>query len=79
MQVARRNRAEPDAGRHLYSWLRQAGFAQEEISYLPEVYLYSAADKEARRGWGEGWAERCVSSAFGTSPRLLLRLVPSRS
>ncbi|MQA10165.1 MAG: methyltransferase domain-containing protein [Pseudonocardiaceae bacterium] len=58
--VARANGGEPDAGRRLLSWARQAGF--EEITSSASVWCYATADE---RAWWSGlWAERVVNSAF---------------
>jgi len=60
-QVAYRNDAEPDAGRYLLSWARRAGFEAIEVSASTMTYH----DEAGRHFWGEGWANRCTSSAFG--------------
>lgn len=59
--VARRNRAEPDAGRFLKGWARQAGFA--EIEATSSTWTY--ADPETCAWWGGLWADRCLLSDFG--------------
>ena len=61
-QVARHNGAEPDAGRHLYRWLRSAGFANITMSATCQVM----AGEESRRNWGESWAERCLTTDFAS-------------
>ena len=59
-QIARGNAAEPDAGRHLVSWILAAGFTEFEPS--ASHWLYATGE---RRAWfGEGWAERVLHSAF---------------
>jgi len=58
--VARRNRAEPDAGRFLKAWARAAGFKRTEISSSTWTY----ADPQACGWWGSLWAERAEKSAF---------------
>lgn len=58
--VARRNRAEPDAGRFLKAWARAAGFASIEATSSTWTY----ADPEACAWWGGLWAERCLHSGF---------------
>jgi len=58
--VARRNRAEPDAGRFLKSWALAAGFARVELSSSTWTY----ADAATCHWWGSLWAERAVKSAF---------------
>jgi ubiquinone/menaquinone biosynthesis C-methylase UbiE len=59
--VARRNRAEPDAGRFLKGWARQAGFT--EIEATSSTWTY--ADPETCAWWGGLWADRCLLSDFG--------------
>lgn len=60
-QVCRRNGAEPDAGRHLFSWFRAAG--------LPEVQMSASVwqfwTPEECRNWGYSWADRCLTTSFG--------------
>jgi ubiquinone/menaquinone biosynthesis C-methylase UbiE len=56
--VARSNRAEPDAGRRLLSWARQAGFSQ----VVPGSTTWCYATPEDRRWWGGLWADRVVES-----------------
>ena len=58
--VARANGGEPDAGRHLLSWARGAGF--REIHSSASVWCFS--DDEGREWWGGQWAERLVRSDF---------------
>src|SRR5208337_4778292 len=52
---------EPDAGRHLLSWARQAGFAAIEAS--ASAWCYTGP--EDRPWWGTSWAERLTESPFG--------------
>lgn len=59
-QVARSNDAEPDAGRHLIRWAREAGFT--EITATVDTWLFATPDRRA--WWGSTWAERVVSSAL---------------
>lgn len=58
--VARRNRAEPDAGRHLVAWARAAGFT----SIAPSASTWLFATEELRRWWGELWSQRTRESAL---------------
>lgn len=59
-QVARHNRAEPDAGRRLLSWALSAGFT--DITPSSANWLYATADE---RAWLAGvWADRVLGSAF---------------
>ncbi|MGH3871605.1 MAG: methyltransferase domain-containing protein [Pseudonocardiaceae bacterium] len=61
-RVARSNRAEPDAGRHLLSWVRAAGF--NEITSSASAWCF--ATPEQRAWWGGLWADRVTSSALAT-------------
>lgn len=58
--VARRNRAEPEAGRFLKTWARAAGFASIAVSSS----TWTFADAESCAWWGGLWADRCVESSF---------------
>lgn len=58
--VARRNRAEPDAGRFLKGWARAAGLRRVAVSSS----TWTFADPETCGWWGGNWAERCRSSSF---------------
>lgn len=57
-ELARRNGAEPDAGRHLRRWFREAGFGETRVTTSTVSY----ADPVATRGWGETYAERTLRS-----------------
>lgn len=59
-RIARRNGGEPDAGRRLLSWARQAGFT--EITTSASTWCF--ATDEDRRWWGEMWAERVLQSSI---------------
>ncbi|MGH3718149.1 MAG: methyltransferase domain-containing protein [Pseudonocardiaceae bacterium] len=61
-RIARSNRAEPDAGRHLLSWARAAGFS--EITCSATTWCF--ATPEERAWWGGLWADRVTSSALAT-------------
>lgn len=60
-RVARANGGEPDAGRRLLSWARQAGF--EDIT--PSSSTWCFATPEDRAWWGGMWADRILHSALG--------------
>jgi ubiquinone/menaquinone biosynthesis C-methylase UbiE len=60
--VARRNGEEPDAGRRLPSWLREAGFERIDVSASTELF----AERDEVLNWGDSWAERVTQSAFAT-------------
>src|SRR5260370_688853 len=59
--VARALGGEPDAGRHLLSWARAAGFASVEAS--GSAWCYSGP--RDRPWWGSLWAQRLTESPFG--------------
>lgn len=59
-KIARRNGAEPDAGRRLVSWAQQAGFTQ--VAPTSSNWLYATAQQ---RAWqSRVWSERVLHSAF---------------
>ncbi len=58
--VARANGGEPDAGRRLLSWARQAGFT--DITASGSVWCYTTP--EQRQWWGGLWSERIRASAI---------------
>ncbi|MFN8641404.1 MAG: hypothetical protein U0802_07005 [Candidatus Binatia bacterium] len=56
--VARRNGGEPNAGRHLSGWVRQAGFDDLRISGT----TWTFPGYDSPRVWAESWADRTLSS-----------------
>jgi SAM-dependent methyltransferase len=58
--AARANGGEPDAGRRLLSWARQAGFT--EVTATASTWCH--ATEEDRAYWGNTWAVRIVESAI---------------
>ncbi|MEE1784065.1 methyltransferase domain-containing protein [Streptomyces sp. SP17BM10] len=59
-RTARHNGGEPDAGRRLLSWAREAGFA--EVTATATTWTF--ATPERCTWWGGMWADRTVDSAF---------------
>ncbi|GAB3874561.1 hypothetical protein GCM10029964_016730 [Kibdelosporangium lantanae] len=59
-QIARRNGGEPDAGRRLKSWAREAGFT--EVTASASVWCWTTP--EERESWGGMWADRIVRTAI---------------
>jgi ubiquinone/menaquinone biosynthesis C-methylase UbiE len=57
-RVARANGGEPDAGRRLHAWARQAGFSEVTCT----ASAWSFASPEERAHWGGTWSERIVKS-----------------
>ena len=58
--VARRNEAEPDAGRRLLGWAHAAGL--RDVTATTSSWCY--ASPAEREWWGNSWAGRATSSAF---------------
>ena len=59
-QVARRNDAEPDAGRRLLSWAHAAGL--RDVTTTASAWCY--ATPAEREWWGDSWAGRATASSF---------------
>lgn len=59
-RIARRNGAEPDAGRRLVSWAQAAGFT--DVAPSSSNWLY--ATSQQRRWQARVWGERVLHSAF---------------
>ena len=51
---------DPDAGRRLHGWARQAGFT--DVVASASTWVFSAPDDRA--WWGDLWAERTVASSY---------------
>ena len=64
-RVATSVQGEPDAGRQLLRWARQAGFT--EITASASSWCF--ATPEARAWWGDLWAERLTQSRFAHQAR----------
>lgn len=63
--VARSNDAEPNAGRHLRSWARKAGFTGIDVS----ADTWCFANREDVEWWGDLWADRSRFSSFAEQAR----------
>ncbi|WP_030916311.1 methyltransferase domain-containing protein [Streptomyces sp. NBC_01527] len=59
-RVARANGGEPDAGRRLLGWARQAGFTD----ITPSAAAWCFATPENRVWWSGLWADRTVGSVY---------------
>lgn len=57
-RAARANGGEPDAGRRLLSWAREAGF--DDITATASTWCFATPDDRA--WWGGMWAERILKS-----------------
>lgn len=58
--VAKTNDAEPDAGRYLVKWAREAGLTD----VTPSIDAWLFAEPDRRAWWGSTWADRVVSSSL---------------
>ncbi|MEX0151494.1 methyltransferase domain-containing protein [Microbacterium sp. LMI1-1-1.1] len=65
--VHRGSSGEPDAGRRLKAWAREAGFTR--IDGSASVWVFDTPDKRA--WWGGMWADRVLASAFADHARAL--------
>lgn len=61
-RTARALGGEPDAGRHLKKWAREAGFDPSNVKHSASCWCY-ATDEEVK-WWSGMWAERTVASSF---------------
>jgi SAM-dependent methyltransferase len=62
-KVARGNGGEPDAGRRLHAWAREAGLTDVQASSSTWTY----ATPQERKWWGGLWADRTVRSSYAAS------------
>jgi hypothetical protein len=58
MNSARRNGGEPNAGRHLRHWFREAGFVEARVTTSTVSYSEPAATRE----WADTYADRTLHS-----------------
>lgn len=65
ISVAKDNGGEPNAGRMLHAFARQAGFTPSSVDNSVGVWCYST--EEEIKWWSELWAERTLKSAFAAS------------
>ena len=61
-KVARHNGGEPDAGRRIHVWAKEAGFDGNMITNSAGTWCFST--KEEVSWWSGMWAERIVKSDF---------------
>ncbi|MDG3017231.1 methyltransferase domain-containing protein [Speluncibacter jeojiensis] len=59
-RAARANGGEPDAGRRMLSWAREAGFTD----IVPSADVWCFATPDERAWWGGMWADRILQSAL---------------
>jgi ubiquinone/menaquinone biosynthesis C-methylase UbiE len=61
-RVARAAGGEPDAGRMLHAWARQAGFT--DVRRSSSTWTYSTP--EERQWWGGSWHDRATKSSYAS-------------
>ena len=64
-KVARANGGEPNAGRRVHAWAREAGFEAAKIEKSIGTWCFSAPGDV--QWWSDLWAERLVKSDFAKS------------
>ena len=57
-ELARRNGGEPNAGRHLRRWLREASFSEVRVTTATVSYTEPTATRE----WADSYAQRTLQS-----------------
>jgi SAM-dependent methyltransferase len=62
-RVARGNGGEPDAGRRLHAWAREAGLT--DITASSSTWTFATPDERA--WWGGLWADRTVNSSYAAN------------
>ncbi|WP_433377013.1 class I SAM-dependent methyltransferase [Actinoplanes sp. CA-142083] len=62
-RIARGNGGEPDAGRRLFAWGREAGFTE----LIASSSTWCFATPEDRAWWGGMWADRVLKSEFAAT------------
>ncbi|OFE16609.1 methyltransferase type 11 [Humibacillus sp. DSM 29435] len=62
-RVARANGGEPDAGRRLLAWARDAGLGD----IRPSASIWCYASEPDRRWWGQSWAARVLESDLAST------------
>jgi ubiquinone/menaquinone biosynthesis C-methylase UbiE len=62
IKLAAHNGGEPNAGRMMHVWAKQAGFAAGSVTSTVSSWCYSTPEEVA--WWSGLWAERTVASSF---------------
>jgi ubiquinone/menaquinone biosynthesis C-methylase UbiE len=65
-KIAKANGAEPNAGRYLPAWARDAGFASEEVQFSWSAWNYQGDDGKT---FGAAWVDRVIHSSFATGAK----------
>ncbi|THH19894.1 hypothetical protein EW146_g1336 [Bondarzewia mesenterica] len=64
-KVARSNGGEPDAGRRLHVWAKEAGFSRADITLTTSTWCFASPEEVA--WWSGLWADRIFGSLFAKS------------
>ncbi|KAL8942343.1 MAG: hypothetical protein Q9216_001725 [Gyalolechia sp. 2 TL-2023] len=64
-KVARANGGEPDAGRRLHAWVKEAGFETSDVTATAGTWCYNTP--EERDWWSSVWYDRILHSAWAES------------
>jgi ubiquinone/menaquinone biosynthesis C-methylase UbiE len=65
-KLAKANGTQPNAGRYLQHWAREAGFDPSNISFTWDVWDWQ---QEQAKAFGRGWIDRVLHSNFAASAR----------
>lgn len=65
-ETARFNGGQPNAGRYMLAWAKQAGFPPESIQYTWTTWHY---DGELASNFAESWKGRALYSGYGKTAR----------
>lgn len=66
LEVARVNGAQPNAGRYLMQWAKQAGFDTKAVTFSWDTWLYQ---QDNAKEYGASWADRSRYSGFATTAK----------
>ncbi|KAM0750100.1 methyltransferase type 11 [Meredithblackwellia eburnea MCA 4105] len=65
LQIAYQNGGQPNAGRQVHAWAREAGFDPPKMKRSAGTWCYSSPEEIA--WWSDLWAERVIKSSFKDS------------
>lgn len=60
-ETAKANGAEPNAGRYVRTWAREAGFADEDVTFSWDCWNYQGDEAVV---WGHTWTARTLHSSY---------------
>lgn len=65
-KLTKANGAQPNAGRYLPGWARDAGFASEDVQFSWSVWNYQG---EQGKVFGASWVDRALHSSYATGAK----------